>query len=433
MNLVGWIVLLTLLADFTLNRIADALNLRAMAEQPPAGFAGVYDPGRYRNSQQYLRVNTRFGWITESVDLGVILAFWFSGGFPALDGWVRGFGYGPVVTGLLFVGALMLLKSLIDLPFSVYHTFAIEERFGFNRTTVKTFIADRLKALALSAALGAPLLAGIIAFFQYGGPHAWLYCWIAAALFTLSIQYIAPTWIMPLFNRFDPLEEGELRRAIFDLAEAAGFPLQNVFVMDGSKRSEKSNAFFTGFGRNRRIALFDTLIARHTVPELVAILAHEIGHYKKRHIQISMGLGILHMGVMFYLLSFFLSYNPLFSAFYMDQPSVYAGLLFFGMLYAPIELFLGILLQMVSRKNEYAADRFAVETTSDGPAMADALKKLSAHNLSNLTPHPFFVFLNYSHPPVVERIEAIRSSFPRSSTATDSPVSFPAGPMDTFH
>ncbi len=408
MNLVGWIVLLTLLADFTLNRIADVLNLRSMADRPPEGFGDVYDPGRYRKSQNYLRVNTRFGWITESVDLAVILVFWFAGGFPALDGWARSFGYGPIVTGLVFVAALMLLKAIIDLPFSIYHTFVIEERFGFNRTTVKTFIADLFKGLALSAVLGGPLLAGVIAFFQYGGPHAWLYCWIAAALFILVIQYIAPTWIMPLFNRFDPLEEGELRRAIFDLADAAGFPLKNVFVMDGSKRSEKSNAFFTGFGKNRRIALFDTLIARHTIPELTAILAHEIGHYKKRHIQISMVLGILHMGVIFFLLSFFLSYHPLFSAFYMEQPSVYAGLLFFGMLYAPIELFLGIALQMVSRKNEYAADRFAAETTEDGAAMAEALKKLSAHNLSNLTPHPFFVFLNYSHPPVVERIEALR-------------------------
>lgn len=407
MNLVGWIVLLTLLADFTLNRIADALNLRAMSDRPPAGFEGVYDPDRYRKSQQYLRVNTRFGWITESVDLAAILIFWFAGGFPALDGWARGFGFGPVVTGLIFIGSLTLLKALIDLPFAIYDTFVIEERFGFNRTTVKTFILDLLKGVALSVALGAPILACVIAFFQYAGPPAWLYCWIVATLFMLCVQYIAPTWIMPLFNRFDPLEEGELRRAIFEMAESAGFPLQNVVVMDGSKRSEKSNAFFTGFGKNRRIALFDTLIARHTVPELVAILAHEIGHYKKRHIQLSMAVSILHMGVIFYLLSVFLSYPPLFSAFYMDQPSVYAGLLFFGMLYAPIELFLGILLQMISRRNEYAADRFAVQTLHDRGAMADALRKLSAHNLSNLTPHPFYVFLHHSHPPVLERIDAL--------------------------
>ncbi len=408
MNVIGWIVLLTLLADFTLNRIADILNLRAMTDRPPEGFADVFDPERYRKSQRYLRINTRFGWITESVDLTAILIFWFAGGFPALDVWVRGFGFGPIVTGLIFIAALMLLKGLIDLPFEIYDTFVIEERFGFNRTTVKTFIADRLKGLALSMALGGPILACVLAFFQYAGPQAWLYCWIVAALFTLTVQYIAPTWIMPLFNRFEPLEKGDLRRAIFELAESAGFPLKNVFVMDGSKRSEKSNAFFTGFGKNRRIALFDTLIARHTIPELTAILAHEIGHYKKRHIQISMVLGILHMGIIFYLLSFFLSYEPLFTAFYMERQSVYAGLLFFGMLYAPIELFIGILLQMISRKNEYAADRFAVQTTRSGNAMVKALKKLSAHNLSNLTPHPFFVLLNYSHPPVVERVGAIQ-------------------------
>jgi len=214
---------------------------------------------------------------------------------------------------------------------------------------------------------------------------------------------------MPLFNKFEPLEDGELKTAIISYADAVNFPLKNVFVMDGSKRSGKSNAFFTGFGKNKRIALFDTLIAQHTVSELVAVLAHEIGHYKKKHILKSLIIGIVHTGVMFFLLSLFISYQGLFDAFYMDQQSVYAGLIFFGMLYSPIEFFLGIFLQMRSRKNEYEADRFAVETTKDSESMTNALKKLSAHNLSNLVPHPFYVFMNYSHPPVLERIKAIRN------------------------
>jgi STE24 endopeptidase len=224
----------------------------------------------------------------------------------------------------------------------------------------------------------------------------------------LVVQYIAPTWIMPLFNKFKPLEEGELKSAILSCAKSIQFPLKNVYTMDGSKRSRKSNAFFTGFGKNKRIVLFDTLIQQHTVPELVAVLAHEMGHYKKKHILQGMLLGILQTGLMFFLLSFMISHQGLFEAFYMNHISVYAGLIFFGMLFAPLDFFIGILMQIRSRSNEYQADRFAVAATRNPGAMIDALKKLSVHNLSNLLPHPFYVFLNYSHPPVLKRIEAIQ-------------------------
>ena len=263
---------------------------------------------------------------------------------------------------------------------------------------------DMLKGLLLAILLGVPLLAGILAFFEYAGTYAWLYCWIAMTLYMLAVQFVAPTWIMPLFNKFSPLEACELKSAILSYAESIKFPVQNVFVMDGSRRSSKSNAFFTGFGKHKRIALFDTLIKQHTTRELVAVLAHEMGHYKKKHIMVSMVLGILQMGLMLFLLSLFISYQGLFDAFYMDRPSVYAGLIFFAMLYSPLDFFIGIFMQMFSRRNETEADRFAVDTTGDPRAMADALKKLSAHNLTNLTPHPFYVFLNYSHPPVLQRI-----------------------------
>jgi STE24 endopeptidase len=212
---------------------------------------------------------------------------------------------------------------------------------------------------------------------------------------------------MPLFNKFTPLESGELKSAILSYANSIKFPLENVYVMDGSRRSSKSNAFFTGFGKHKRIALFDTLIKQHTTNELLAVLAHEMGHYKKKHIMLSIILGILQTGLMLFLLSFFISYQGLFDAFYMDYTSVYAGLIFFAMLYSPLDFFIGMLMQMFSRRNETQADRFAVETTGDPQAMADALKKLSAHNLTNLTPHPFYVFLNYSHPPVLQRINDI--------------------------
>ncbi|MEX2463173.1 MAG: M48 family metallopeptidase, partial [Balneolaceae bacterium] len=367
-----------------------------------------YDEETYAKSQEYTRVNTKFGFIAGSFDLVILLGFWFAGGFNWLDQWARGFDLGVIGTGLIFIGGLLIAKSIISLPFSIYSTFVIEERFGFNKTTAGIFVMDLLKGLLLSVVIGAPLLAGIIAFFEFGGPWAWVYAWLAVTLFSLIMQYVAPTWIMPLFNKFEPLEDGELRQAIEEYAQKVDFPLQGIYVMDGSKRSSKSNAFFTGFGKNKRIALFDTLIEKHTTDELVSVLAHEIGHYQEKHIIKNMGISILHTGVMFALLSIFLQVPALFDAFYMDQMSVYAGLLFFGLLYAPVETLLGIGMQILSRKHEYEADRFAATTTGKPEEMVNVLKKLSKDNLSNLTPHPFYVFLNYSHPPALQRIKAIR-------------------------
>ncbi len=406
-NIIALIILLAILFDFVLNGLSDYLNLTRLQEDLPEAFEGVYDPERYRKSQEYLKVNTRFGWMIAAFDLIVILVFWFGRGFPLLDEWVRSFGYGSILCGLTYIALLVVFKALLSLPFSIYHTFVIEERFGFNQTTWTTYFLDLLKGLGLAILLGAPLLTGILAFFEYAGTNAWWYCWIAVTVYMLGVQFIAPTWIMPLFNKFSPLEDGELKSAILSYAGSIKFPMENVYVMDGSKRSSKSNAFFTGFGKHRRIVLFDTLIKRHTTGELVAVLAHEMGHYKKKHIIQSLVFGILQMGFMLYLLSIFISYQGLFDAFYMSRTSVYAGLIFFAMLYSPLDFFIGLFMQMRSRRNETAADRFAVETTRDPQSMVDALKKLSVHNLSNLLPHPFYVFLNYSHPPVLQRINAI--------------------------
>jgi STE24 endopeptidase len=409
MNIIALIVLVTIVFDLILKGLADYLNLKMLRPDLPEPFQNVYDPEQYRRSQEYLRVNTRFGWITATFNVVLILTFWFGKGFPWLDQWVRSWNLGPIVSGLIYIGILALLKAILAIPFSIYDTFVIEERFGFNKTTWSTFVLDLLKGLALAILLGTPLLAGIVAFFEYAGANAWWYCWIAVTLYMLVVQFIAPTWIMPLFNKFIPLEAGELRSAILSYARSIKFPLENVYVMDGSRRSSKSNAFFTGFGKHKRIALFDTLINQHSVKELVAVLAHEMGHFKKKHILLSIILGILQMGLMLFLLSLFISYQGLFDAFYMQHTSVYAGLIFFAMLYSPLDFFISLLMQLVSRKNETEADRFAVKTTNDSQSMIDALKKLSAHNLTNLTPHPFYVFLNYSHPPVLERIKAITS------------------------
>ncbi|MDA8140514.1 MAG: M48 family metallopeptidase [Desulfobacteraceae bacterium] len=410
MNLIALIILLALLLDTALNLTADILNLGQLSAELPPKLTGWYDADQYRRSQNYLRINTRFGWITRLVDLTVLLIFWFGGGFTWLDGWVRALNYPPVATGLIFIGALGFFKVLIGQPFALYDTFVIEARFGFNKTTWKTYIFDRFKALVLAVLIGAPLLAVVLLFFQYAGVNAWWYCWLLTVGFMLLMQYIAPTWIMPLFNKFEPLAEGELRAAILAYARQINFPLDNIVVMDGSKRSTKSNAFFTGFGRHRRIALFDTLIAKHTTEELVAVLAHEMGHFKQKHILKMMIIGIAQSGLMFYILSWFVSYPALFQAFGVEHVSVYAGLVFFGLLYAPLDTVMGIAMQYLSRRHEYEADRFAAATAPQGKALAQALKKLSVDNLSNLCPHPFYVFLNYSHPPVLQRIEAIEKN-----------------------
>ena len=409
MNIVAWIILAALVLDFLLNLIADILNLRALQGQPPDEFKPYYDAGRYRRSQRYLRDNTRFGWIAAGFHLLVILLFWLSGGFPGLDTVVREPGWGTVATGVVYIGTLVLLHGLVAQPFQIYATFVIESRYGFNRTSPATFVLDRLKGVILGIALGGPLLAGVIYLFESGGGNAWWYSWGVLVVFMLVMQYVAPTWIMPLFNRFEPLREVSLRKAILDYAASIQFPLKNVFVMDGSKRSSKSNAYFTGFGRNKRIVLFDTLVKGHSTAELVAVLGHEMGHYKKRHLLTGMIITVFQTGLMFFLLSLCVSQPVLFEAFGMNQISVYAGMVFFGLLYAPVDSLLGMLRMMVSRRNEFSADRFAVDTTGNADALISALKTLSVSHLSNLTPHPFYVFLNYSHPPVMARIQAIRA------------------------
>jgi STE24 endopeptidase len=407
-NAYALLILAAILFQNALSLAADLLNLKALRPDLPAGFEGVYDAERYRRSQEYTRARTRFSFWPQAFDLALLLGFWFAGGFAWLDGWTRALGYGPIVTGLVYVGVLALAKVVLDLPFRYRSTFVIEERFGFNKSTRATFWADTAKMLALGAALGAPLLAAILWFFERAGASAWLLCWGVTALFTLFVQFIAPTWIFPLFNKFVPLEEGELRAAVLSYAQKVAFPLEGLFVIDGSRRSTKANAFFAGFGKRKRVALFDTLVARHPVDELVAVVAHEIGHYKKGHILRMLALAIVQAGVVFYLLSLFLQHDGLFAAFGVEQRSVHAGLIFFSLLYTPLELVLSLAMQAFSRKNEFEADAYARATTGNPERLVSALQRLSADTLTNLTPHPLYVALHHSHPPLVERVRALR-------------------------
>jgi STE24 endopeptidase len=387
---------------------AEVLNLRRLSFGLPPEFSDVYDAETYAKSQRYTRVSTRFGFLSTGFDLVVSLAFWLAGGFGWLDGLLRNVGGGPIVIGLLFFIVLGVAKSILDLPFSIYAVFVIEERFGFNRTSRRTFVLDMLKGALVSALLGLPILAAFLAIFEYLGWYAWLIAWAAGGVATLVLQVILPTFILPLFNKFTPLEEGELRSAIFSYAEKADYPLGGVYVVDASRRSTKGNAYFTGFGKSKRIALFDTIVSRHPTQELVAVLAHEIGHYKKKHVLVGTMTGILEMGLFLGLFSIFLKQQGLFAAFGVPRSSVYTGVVAVAILLRLMQFVLSIGSAALSRHNERQADAFAAATTDGGAHLADGLIRLSKDSLSNLTPHPFYVFLNYSHPPVLDRVRGLR-------------------------
>jgi len=408
MNSYAILILVALLLEWSLGLIADLLNLSALKDDLPAECEDVYDAETYRRSQEYTRARTRFGLIPSSVQLVLLLGFWFFGGFATLDRAVVGLELSAIPTGLCFIGALLVLHTVVNLPFSYYSTFVIEERFGFNRSTRKTFFLDLVKGTVLIAVIGAPVLAAILWLFESTGELAWLWCWGVLTAFTLVLQYIAPTWIFPLFNKFEPLEDGELKQAIMGYAQKVSFPLSGLFVIDGSRRSSKANAFFTGFGRNKRVALFDTLIKNHGTEELVAVVAHEIGHFKRKHILKSMLLSIVHTGLVFWIMSKVLSLDGMFEAFGIEGRPLYAGLVFFSLIYTPVELVLSFILQALSRRNEFEADQYAAETTGTPESLAAGLLKLSTDSLSNLTPHPFYVAMNHSHPPVLERVAALR-------------------------
>jgi len=409
MNAYLFIIIIFLAAAFLIGFITDYLNIKNMSGVLPDEFKGYYDEEKYKKSQDYLKDNTVFGFVNSFAVLIIEIIFITAGGFNIVDNFARSFGYGEIVSGLIFLTVLILLFNIIKIPFSAYNIFVIEEKYGFNRMTVKTFVADLIKNNILILLIGLPLFGIIVWFFMFYGSQAWLYAALTVIIFELIMLFVAPVLIMPLFNKYVPIEDGELKTELENYAKRENFKMKGLFKMDGSKRSSKTNAFFTGFGRFRRIVLFDTLIAKHTVPELVSVLAHEMGHYKKGHIKKFMIMSFLNTFIMFFILSFFVSNEGLFEAFSMETVSVYASLVFFGFLYTPISMFLSVIQNIVSRKYEYEADRYAVETYKKPEAMTEALKKLSVDNLSNLTPHKLKVFMEYSHPPVLERIKAIKN------------------------
>lgn len=410
LNAYFYFVVGLMLLGFLLEALSDALNGRSLQPDLPEEFRGIYDERKYRTALEYQRENIRFDLFRNAFWLIARLGFIILAGFEMIDRFARHFGLGTLATGLIFCGALFLIRSVVNLPFSWYETFVVEERYGFNKTTPATFIGDLLKGALLGTVIGAPIFALIIYFFEKAGPLGWLYSWLGFTAIQLLLTFLAPAFIMPLFNKFEPLGEGELRRDIESFASRQRFQLQGIYKMDSSRRSTKSNAFFTGFGRFRRLVLFDTLIEKHSRDELVAVLAHEIGHFKRHHIQKSIGVSILTSAIIFYTLGLFLNNPGLFAAFGMRHLSIYASLIFVGFLYGPILRVLSVFANLLSRKFEFEADRYAVETYGKPEVLVSALKKLSMDNLSNLTPHPLKVLLDYTHPPILERIRALRGA-----------------------
>jgi len=403
------IIIGIIIFEYLLSFIVKILNIKALNPNLPKEFEDTFDQDKYTKSQEYTKTNTRFSFITSTFSLIVSLSFIFGGFYNIIDLYVRGFGYSDKITGLCFFGLLFIVTDLLNTPFSIYRTFVIEEKYGFNKTTIQTFLMDKIKGYFLTILIGGPVLYLMLYFFGSFGSNAWLYVWGFLVAFSVIMQPIFNTFIAPMFNKFTPLEEGELLDKIKTYLKKVNFPVKKLEVVDGSKRSSHSNAYFSGIGKNKRIALFDTLVEQMDDEEIVSVIAHEVGHYKLKHIYSGILLSAIQSGIMLYVMSLFLENRALFDVFYMENTSIYASLVFFSMLYAPISLLLGIFFTYISRRNEFSADQYSVETAKMPESMISSLKKLSKENLSNLTPHWLNVFLNYTHPPVLERIRALKS------------------------
>ena len=401
-------IFLILLASYLLEIVTSALNIRALSAPLPEEFSTVYTPTEYRKSQDYTQALTLVSLFESGTSTFLTIAFILLSGFNYLDIWTRNHADTEVIIGLLFIGTLLCLSFLASLPFSIYKTFVVEERFGVNRTSIKTFLFDLLKGAMLAVLIAVPLLALILWLFNNVGPHGWWLCWIGIIIFSLAIQFFAPILIMPLFNKFSPLEDGPLRKAITDYARRESFTLRGIYTMDGSKRSSKANAFFTGFGKFKKIVFFDTLLEKFQPEEILAVLAHEMGHYKLLHIPKNIIASIIQQGIILFCISLTLNSHGLSQAIGIHTPSVHAGLIVFALLFIPINLLLSILLHFISRRHEFAADEYALNSTGTCRFLVNALIKLCGTNLTNLTPHPFEVFLHYTHPPVLERIRKLQ-------------------------
>lgn len=402
-----YILISILIISFIVDKVLDALNAKHYKDPIPPELSDVYEEEDYLKSQNYKKANDRFSSIASSISLVVTLFFFYLDGFAFVDEWARTFSDNTIIIALIFFGSIMFASDLLSTPFSYYHTFIIEEKFGFNKTTLKTFLVDKIKGWLMSAILGGLLLSIIIWFYESVGSNFWLYAWGIIAVFVFFMNMFYARLIVPLFNKQTPLCDGSLKTKIQDYAQKVGFKLDKIVVIDGSKRSTKANAYFSGFGSEKRVTLFDTLIKDLEEEEIVAVLAHEVGHYKRKHILFNLIINILIMGFTFWLLSLFIGNPILTEALNVALPSFHIGLIAFGILYSPISELTGLVMNFISRIFEYQADNYAKETF-DATPLISGLKKLNKNNLSNLTPHPAYVFVYYSHPTLLQRYHNIK-------------------------
>jgi STE24 endopeptidase len=408
-----WIIIAILVLDFTLEKILDYLNRKNVSLQLPDEVKDVYNADEYKKQQEYFLTNQRFGTISGIFSFIVMMLVFFLSGFAFVDNIARGMVENSIFIALIFFGILYFANEIISMPFEIYHTFVIEERFGFNKMTPLLFVTDTLKGWAMSVILGGGIIALLIVIYEHVGPYFWLLGWGVMAFISIFMMMFYSNLIVPLFNKQTPLEAGELRDAIEAFCQKADFKLDNLYVIDGSKRTTKANAYFSGLGAKKRIVLYDTLISSLTTEEVVAVLAHEIGHYKKKHTRTMLFLSLINTGALFYILSLALG-NPAFAEALgitdpkiLENPPFHLSIIVFGVLYTPISTLLGIGINILSRKNEYQADNFAKSYGLALP-LVEALKKLSVTSLSNLNPHPVYVFFHYSHPTLLQRLRNLK-------------------------
>jgi STE24 endopeptidase len=401
------IIIAISVAGYLFDTVLEILNARHRKTEIPADIARFYDKTKYLKSLEYQRVKTNFSFLTDGFSFLTSLLMLSLGGFGYIDSLLRPYIQNETLLALTFFGIIMVASDILSLPFQFYSTFVIEERFGFNKTTKGTFIADKIKGYLIGALIGGALLSLLIFLVNKFGPQFWILFGIVAAVCVLLINLFYTSWILPLFNKLTILPDGELKSAITAFSKKVSFPLDNIFVMDGSKRSSKANAFFSGIGAKKKIVLYDTLITNHTTEELVAVLAHEVGHFKKKHIVLSLVLSVIQIFFVLFVLSLMIFNEDLSIALGGTQQAIHLNLIAFAILFSPISAVTGLLMTLLSRKNEYEADAYARETYS-GVALSEALKKLSVDTLSNLHPHPAYVFFHYSHPPLLQRLAALK-------------------------
>ncbi len=407
-NTIFYLILIIPVTGFVIERILDHLNSTLWSDKVPEKLRGICDDEAYRKSQLYKKENDRLSLWSSSVNLAIILAAIIWGWFAYIDKAAGSLSDNNMVIALIFFGIIGFFSDLVNIPFGYYDSFVIEKKYGFNTMSIKTFITDHLKSWLLALIIGVPVLGLIVWFYYKTGKNFWLYAWAVITMFSVFINFFYSELLVPLFNKQTPLQAGSLRQALEDFSGKAGFRLKDIYVIDGSKRSTKANAYFSGFGPKKRIVLFDTLMTELTEEEIVAVLAHEIGHYKKKHILISMLLSVILTGFMLFLFSLVVNNPALSGALAAERPSFHLGLVVFGILYSPLSLLIGLFTNYLSRKNEFEADYFVKENYKP-EILADALKKLSVKNLSNMMPHPAYVFFHYSHPPLLSRLEKLSS------------------------